>query len=140
MAIGPLEYIVVAFPGNKFNGAIAPALAHLIDSNTIRILDLVFVAKSPDGDVVAFEFDELDELAAFADLEGETGGLISPDDIAHVAAGLEPNNSAALLIWEDTWATEFATAVRDSGGVLIEGGRIPYALVEAAFADLPAAT
>ena len=140
MTIGPVEYIIVGFPGNKFNGEIAPALAKLIDSNTIRLLDLVFVGKDADGDVLAFEFDELDELGAFGDLEGEIGGLITPDDIAHAAAGLEPNSSAALLLWEDVWATEFAGAVRDSGGVLLEGGRIPHDLVEAAFADLPAAT
>ena len=140
MTIGPLEYIVVGFPGNQFNGAIAPALAKLIESNTIRILDLLFIAKDADGDVVAVEFDELEELAAFAGLEGEVGGIISDDDVAHVAAGLEPNSSAALLIWEDVWATEFAVALRDSGGVLLEGGRIPHELVEIALADLPAAT
>ncbi len=140
MTIGPLEYIVVGFPGNKFNGDIAPALAKLIESNTIRILDLLFIAKDADGDVVAVEFDELDELAAFADLDGETGGLITPEDVEHAAARLEPNSAAALLIWEDVWATEFATALRDSGGVLLEGGRIPHELVEIALADLPAAT
>jgi Family of unknown function (DUF6325) len=85
------------------------------------------------------EFDELEELAAFAGLEGEVGGIISDEDIAHVAAGLEPGSSAALLIWEDVWATEFAVAVRESGGVLLEGARIPYDIVEAVFADLPAA-
>ena len=140
MTIGPLEYIVVGFPGNKVNGASAPALAKLIESNTIRILDLLFIAKDADGDVVAVEFDELDELAAFADLDGETGGLITPEDVEHAAARLEPNSAAALLIWEDVWATEFATALRDSGGVLLEGGRIPHELVEIALADLPAAT
>ena len=140
MTIGPLEYIVVGFPGNKFNGDIAPALAKLIESNTIRILDLLFIAKDADGDVVAVEFDELDELAAFADLDGETGGLNTPEDVEHAAARLEPNSAAALLIWEDVWATEFATALRDSGGVLLEGGRIPHELVEIALADLPAAT
>ena len=81
MTIGPLEYIVVGFPGNQFNGAIAPALAKLIDSNTIRILDLLFIAKDAEGDVVAVEFDELDELAAFADLDGEAGGIITPEDV-----------------------------------------------------------
>ena len=140
MTIGPVEYIIVGFPENKFTGAIAPALAKLIESNTIRILDLLFIAKDAEGDVVAFEFDELDELGALAELDGESGGLISPDDIAHAAAGLEPNSSAALLLWEDVWATEFVTAVRDAGGVLLEGGRIPHELVAAALADLPAAT
>ena len=139
MAIGPVEYIVVGFPGNNFTGEIAPALAKLIESKTIRLLDLLFVGKDADGNVLAIEFDELEELAAFAGLEGEVGGIISDDDIAHVADALEPNSSAALLIWEDVWATEFAVAVRDSGGVLLEGARIPYEIVEAVFADLPAA-
>jgi hypothetical protein len=139
MTIGPVEYIILGFPGNEFTGEVAPALAKLIDSKTIRILDLVFVAKGADGDVVAFEFDELDELGAFGELEGEVGGIIAPDDVAHAAASLEPNSSAALLIWEDLWASEFANAVRDSGGVLLEGGRIPHDLIEVAFADLPAA-
>jgi hypothetical protein len=136
MTIGPLEYIVVGFPDNQFNGAIAPALAKLIDSNTIRILDLLFIAKDANGDVVAFEFDERDELAAFADLEGEAGGLITPEDVELAAESLAPNSAAALLIWEDVWATEFASALRDSGGVLLAGGRIPHELVELALADL----
>ena len=140
MTIGPVEYIIVGFPDNKFTGAIAPALAKLVESNTVRILDLLFISKDDDGNVVVFEYDELDALAAYGDLDGETGGLIAPDDIEHAAAGLDPGSSAALLIWEDVWATEFATAVRDSGGVLLEGSRIPYEIIESAFADLPAAT
>jgi len=139
MAIGPVEYIVLGFPGNEFNGKVAPALAKLIESNTVRLLDLLFVGKDADGNVLAIEFDELEELAEFAGIEGEVGGIISEDDIAHVAETLEPNSSAALLIWEDVWATEFAVAVRESGGVLLEGARIPYEIVEAVFADLPAA-
>jgi hypothetical protein len=139
MAIGPVEYIVVGFPGNEFNGKVAPALAKLIESNTIRLLDLLFVGKDAEGNVLAIEFDELEELAEFAGVEGEVGGIISEEDIAHVAEALEPNSSAALLIWEDVWAAEFAVAVRESGGVLLEGARIPYEIVEAVFADLPAA-
>ena len=137
MAIGPVEYVIIGFPENKFTGAIAPALAKLIDSKTIRILDLVFIAKDEAGDVVVFEFDQLDELAAFAALDGETGGLIQEDDVAYAAASLAPNSSAALLLWEDLWAAEFADAVLGSGGVLIESARIPHDLVQAALADLP---
>jgi hypothetical protein len=139
MAVGPVEYIILGFPGNDFNGGVAPALAKLIENNTIRLLDLLFIGKDAAGDVLVIEFDELEALAAFAGLEGEVGGIISDEDVAHVAAGLEPNSSAALLIWEDVWATEFAVAVRESGGVVLEGARIPYDLVEAVFADLPAA-
>jgi Family of unknown function (DUF6325) len=111
----------------------------LIESDTIRLLDLLFVGKSADGEVVVVEFDELEELAAFGDLEGEVGGILCPDDVAYVASGLEPNSSAALLIWEDVWATEFATAVLASGGVLVESARIPFELVEELFAGLPSA-
>jgi hypothetical protein len=139
MTIGPVEYIIVGFPGNQFNGEIAPALADLIENKTIRILDLVFIAKDADGDVLAFEFDQHEGLAAFAALEGDIGGVISNDDIAYASAMLEPNNSAALLVWEDVWATPFAEALRKSGGVLIEGSRIPHDVAEAVFAELPSA-
>ena len=139
MTIGPIEYIIVGLPGNQFTGQIAPALADLIDNDTIRILDLVFISKDADGEVTAFEYDELEELAAFGDLDGEVGGLIGPDDIAHAAEGLEPNSSAALLIWEDSWAIPFVEAMRSSGGVLLEGGRIPHDLAEEAFAGLASA-
>jgi hypothetical protein len=139
MTIGPTEYIIVGFPGTQFTGQIAPALADLIDNDTIRILDLVFISKDADGDVTAFEYDELEELAAFGDLDGEVGGLIGPDDIAHAAEGLDPNSSAALLIWEDTWAIPLVEAMRSSGGVLLEGGRIPHDLAEEAFAGLASA-
>jgi hypothetical protein len=140
MTIGPVEYIVVGFPGNEFNGAIAPALVDLTSSGTVRILDLIFIAKDAEGNVVSFEFDQLDELAPFADLDGEVGGLIGPDDIEHAAEALDPNTSAALLIWEDTWALPLAEALRDSGGVLVEGGRIPHDLVELALGELSAAS
>jgi uncharacterized membrane protein len=139
MALGPVEYVVLGFPGNEFNGDVAPALAKLIKSKTIRLLDLLFVGKDAAGDVLVLEFDELEELAAYAGLDGEVGGVISDADVAHVAEALAPGSSAALLIWEDVWATEFAVAVRKSGGVLLEGARIPYEIVEAVFADLPAA-
>jgi hypothetical protein len=135
MSIGPVEYLVVGFPGNQFNGEIAPALGALIDSDTIRILDLVFIAKDADGNHVAVEFDEHDALDDFGKLSGEVGGLISNDDIEYAAAGLEPNSSAALLIWEDTWAKPLVDAIRASGGVLIEGARVPHGLIEAALAE-----
>jgi Family of unknown function (DUF6325) len=138
VTIGPVEYIIVGFPGNQFNGDIAPALADLIASGTIKILDLVFISKDEDGNTLSFEFDELAELAQFGDLDGEVGGLLGPEDIEHAAADLEPNSSAALLMWEDTWAIPFVEAMRAAGGVLIEGSRIPHDLIEAAFAELSA--
>jgi len=138
MEIGPIEYIVVGFPDNKFTGEIAPALAKLIEDRTVRILDLIFVAKDDVGDIVSFEFDQLDELLPFADLEGEVGGMLSAEDVAYVGAQLEPGSSAALLVWEDLWAAPFAAAVRNSGGILLEGGRVPHELAVEALAVLEA--
>jgi hypothetical protein len=137
--MGPVEYIIVGFPGNKFSGEIAPELMALVETGTVRILDLVFIGKDADGSVVAFEIDELDAAVGFGGLDGEVGGLISPEDIEYAAAALEPNSSAALLIWEDVWAARFAQAVRNSNGVLLEGARIPHELIEPVLADLPAA-
>jgi hypothetical protein len=134
MTIGPVEYVVLGFPGSTFTGKIAPALAALTDSETIKILDLVFIAKDADGEVLAIELEEHDESDAFSELQGEIGGLISQEDIEHAAEDLEPGSSAALLIWEDTWAAPLAAALAESGGVLIEGGRIPHDLIEAALA------
>ena len=81
MPVGPVEYIIVGFPGNQFNGRIAPELINLVESGTVRILDLVFIGKDADGSVVSFEIDELGEVAGFSDLDGELGGLIGPADI-----------------------------------------------------------
>jgi hypothetical protein len=132
--IGPVEYIIIAFPGNQFRGEIAPELEKLIENGTVRIIDLVFVLKNAAGEVSTFEFDQLDELAPFANLQGEVGGLINQEDIEYAAAGLDVDASAALIVWEDTWATELATAIRGAGGIVLEGARIPPALVENALA------
>jgi hypothetical protein len=133
MPIGPVEYVIVGFPENHFRGKIAPALADLIESATVRILDLLVISKDQDGSVVAVEFDQLteSEVEAFSALDADIGGVISAEDIDHVASLLEPNSSAALLIWEDLWAAPFAEAVRDAGGVLLQGARIPHELVSA---------
>jgi uncharacterized membrane protein len=139
MTIGPVEYIIVGFPGNKFTGEIAPELIALVESGTVRILDLIFIGKDDDGEVLAFEIDELEGLGAFDDLEGEVGGLIGPKDIEFVASKLQPGSSAALLLWEDLWAGRFAQVVRDSGGVLLEGARIPHEIIEPAITALPQA-
>ena len=135
LGVGPVEYIILGFPGNHFKSEIVPALAKLIDSGTVRVIDLVFILKDGDGNVTTFEFDQLEELAPFSTLEGEVSGLINQEDIAYAADGLEPNTSAAILVWEDTWATEFAEAVWSAGGIMLEGARIPAELIEAASAD-----
>ncbi len=130
MSIGPVEYIILGFPGNKFTGQIVPELAKLIDSGLIRILDLTFISKDAAGEVNVVEFDAVEELAAFSGLDAEVGGILTDQDIAYAAQSLEPNSSAALLIWEDTWAGPFAAAVRKADGVILEGARIPREIIE----------
>ena len=139
MTIGPVSYTVIAFPGNQFNGNIAPEVAKLVASGTVRILDLVFVAKDEQGDTISLEFDQMDELAAFNDIDGEVGGLVNAEDLDHVAANLPEGNSALVILWEDLWAVPLVEAIRGSGGVLIDSARIPNDLIEAAFEDLAAA-
>ena len=140
MSVGPIEYLVVAFPGNKFKGEIIPALAELVESNTIRILDLVFILKD-EGNVAAIELAELDpedEAAAMSDISEVDAGLLNEDDIALAAESLEPNSSAGLLVFENVWATRFAEAVRNADGQLIANERIPYDVVQAALAHAAA--
>ena len=139
MAIGPVEYIIISFPGSRFSGEIAPQLAKVIDSGTVRILDLLFLTKDEQGEIAVLEFEDHDDVALFAALDGDVGGFISDEDVAYAAAGLEPGSSAALLVWEDLWATELAEALRRSGAMILEGGRIPHELIQAAEAQLAAA-
>jgi uncharacterized membrane protein len=132
--IGPVEYLIVAFPGNRFRGEIAPALARLVDAGTIRIIDIAFVGKDEDGEVAAFELTELDPdvREGLENLGVEVQGLFNDDDLMAAAEELEPNSSAALLVWEDVWAKEVAQAMRDAGGELLDFGRLPHEVVQAA--------
>jgi uncharacterized membrane protein len=134
MATGPVEYIVVAFPGNQFSGEIAPALAELESSGTIRIIDLAFVIKDADGNMQAMELGDLDAEAAagFDKLAADGGRLLSDEDLQAAAEELEPNSSAALLVWENSWATGLTEAIRNSGGELLDYDRIPAEVVQAA--------
>ncbi len=136
MALGPVSYTVVAFPGNQFNGNIAPEIEKLVANGTVRILDLVFVGKDEAGDTISLEFDQLDELAAFGEIEGEVGGLVNMEDLDLVASNLPEGNSALVIVWEDLWARPLVEAMRASGGVLVESARIPADLVEAALNEL----
>jgi uncharacterized membrane protein len=132
--IGPVDYLIVAFPGNKFRGEIAPALAELSEAGTIRIIDLAFVGKDEDGEVVTFELMDLDpEVRQSLEKIGvEVTGLFNEDDLQAAGEELEPNSSAALLIWENVWARKVAQAIRDAGGVLYDFDRIPHDVVQAA--------
>ena len=136
--LGPVDWIVVEFPGSRFNGEIAPALRDLVDRDLVRVLDLLVLKKDSDGTLEAFELSDLDpsEIGELRAYEAQLAMLLSEDDVTAVAAAIEPGSSAAVLVWENTWAAPFASAVRHSGGQLVASGRIPIqALLAAIEAD-----
>ena len=132
--IGPVDYAIIGFPGNKFRGEIAPAIGDLVDAGTIRIIDIAFVGKDSDGSIVAMELLDLDPdvQEGLAKLDIEVSGLFSDEDLIGAAEELEPNSSAALLIWENVWARKVAQSMRDAGGVLVAFERIPHDIVQEA--------
>ena len=135
--LGPVDWIVVEFPGNRFNGEIAPALSDLVERNIVRVLDLLVLRKDGDGSLEAFELSDLDdtEIGDLRSYEAELAMLLSAEDVEAVAAAIEPDSTAAVLVWENTWAAPFASAVRRSGGQLVASGRIPVQALLAAVED-----
>jgi Family of unknown function (DUF6325) len=132
--IGPVDYMLVGFPGNRFTGEIAPAISELVEAGTIRIIDIAFVGKDADGNAVAMELTELDPQVqeALQKAGVEVSGLFNEDDLMDAAEELKPNSSAALLVWENVWARKVAQAMRDAGGVPLAFERIPHEVVQAA--------
>lgn len=132
MSLGPVEIIVVGFPGNQFTGEVAPALAELVEGGLIRVIDLVFVTKDTEGDVVGIELSDLDASvhSAFSPHIEEPSGMLSDEDIEDLGADLPPGSSAAILLFEHVWATKFQQAVVNSGGELLASIRIPKEVVD----------
>ena len=135
---GPIDYLVVEFPGSRMTGEGLPLLVDLVDSGIIRILDLVFVERKLDGSITAVEIADFDkdgelDLAIF---EGASSGLLGQDDVDDAASVIEPGNSAGILVYENVWAAPFAAALRRGGAQLVASGRIP---VQALLAALDAA-
>ena len=137
-SMGPVEYVLIAFPGNRFKGEIVPAVAELVDNDIVRIIDVAFIKKDAGGNITMFEYDVLDDVLAFgfADVDGEAGGVLNDEDLELVAETLEPDSSAALIVWEHRWAARVAQAIRDAGGRIIASERVPDEVVEQALADL----
>ncbi len=134
MAIGPLEFLLIEFPGNKFKGEIVPVLRELVERGIIRVIDLVFVQKDRDGLVSALELHELEggEAGTFASIVEEISGMLSEEDVYAAAEALEKNSSAALFLFEHTWASQLKEAVLHADGHVVANGRVPSELVEKA--------
>ena len=132
--LGPVDWIVVEFPGNRFRGEIAPILDDLTERGTIRVLDLLLIRKAEDGALDFFELSDLDEdeMGSLRAYETELATLLSEDDVIAAAAAVEPGSTAALLVWENRWAAPFGSAVRRAGGQLVANGRIPVQALLAA--------
>lgn len=139
--MGPIDYVVVEFPGSRMTGEAMPLLVDLVDRGIIRILDLVFVKKGLDGSVRGMVVADLDgdERLDLAVFEGASSGLLDEEDIAETGAVLEPGSSAGILVYENVWAAPFATALRRAGGQLVASGRIPVQSVLAALEAAEAA-
>jgi hypothetical protein len=135
--LGPVDYIVVEFPAGQsnFTGEMAQELLALVDSGTVRVIDILILTKAADGSVEAMELSDFDELGPLQQIETELAELLAADDVANLAAAMDPGSTAGVLIWENLWAAPFASAARRSGGQLIADGRIP---IQAIIASLEA--
>src|SRR6476646_4735771 len=125
--LGPVDYLVVEFPAGakNFTGEMAAELLKLVDAGTIRIVDVLILDKHEDGSVDATELADIEQLGELQAIEAQLAELLAADDVAHLAAAMDPGSTAGVLIWENLWAAPFASAARRSGGQLIANGRIP---------------
>jgi hypothetical protein len=135
--MGPIDYLVIEWPGRQPTGEAAPILVDLVDRGLIRVIDIAFLAKGEDGSVTTLELSSLAaQSESLKELAGASSGLLSDEDAAEAATALEPGSTAAVLVYENRWAAPFAVALRRSGAQLVANGRIP---VQAILAALDAA-
>ncbi len=134
MELGPVEYVMIEFPSATAIGDIVPELQKLVASGTVRILDLMFIRKHADGHAEPLEVSQLAGADAlrYESLDAEIDDLVNSEDIAIEAAKLSPDSIAAVLVWEDTWATRFGQAMRAAGGRVVDNDRIPHEVVATA--------
>jgi hypothetical protein len=131
--MGPLELLAVRFPGNHFRGEIASSIAELVEQGTIRVIDILFAMKSADGTLTIAEINDLDEddFAVFDTvIDDDLTGMLSEEDVRELASSIEPNSSAAIMLFENTWATRFRDAILDASGEVMMSERIPKAVVD----------
>ena len=142
-SLGPVDYIVVEFPAgaSNFTGEMADELIALVEAGTIRLIDVLILTKSEDGTVDAIELSEIEQLGPLQAVEAQLAELLAEEDVAHLAAAMDPGSTAGVLIWENLWAARFASAARRSGGQLVADGRIPIqAIIASIEADEARAT
>ena len=130
--MGPVDYIVLEWPGRQPSGEAVPLILDLVERGIIRIMDVAFIQKDDDGTVRGMEVDALEgEAARFTEFEGASSGLLDDEDLRDAAEALAPGTAAAILVWENRWAAPIAIALRRSGGQLVASGRIPIQAIVA---------
>ncbi len=134
--VGPVDVAVVLFEGNNFNGEVAPAIAELQQNGTVHIIDLAFLTKDANGVAAFVEVEDAGVADAFADLTESQLDLLNDEDLMGMAEGLDPDSSALVIVWENTWASRLATAIRGSGGQVVSYLRIPHETVATAIEAL----
>ena len=135
--LGPIDYLVVEWPpGTKPTGEALPLLVDLVDRGLIRVLDFVFVQVQDDGTIERIEVNNLGSDPELTVFEGASSGLLGEDDFQEAGSAIQPGSTAALLVYENTWAAPFATALRHGGAQLVAGGRIPVNAIIAALDEL----
>jgi hypothetical protein len=142
MTLGPLEYTVIGFEGNDFTGAIADEIQRVVDQGTIRLVDLVFIAKDRDGDVMILELDSKDDprFAGFAPLLAGLSGMFTPEDVEAIAEDLPVDTSALAVLFEHRWAERLKDAIVAAGGFLVSRSTVPPEVLEAVNSELEAIT
>jgi hypothetical protein len=135
-AMGPIDYLVVEFPGNQMTGKGLPMLVDLVDRGIIRILDLVFIHKDTDGAVTVLAMQDVGEGTELSVFDGVSSGLLDEGDLAEAANAVEPGNSAGVLVYENRWAAPFAAELRKGGAQMVAYGRIPVNAILAALEAL----
>jgi hypothetical protein len=140
MTLGPLEYTVIGFEGNDFNGSIADEILRVVDSGVISIVDLIFITKDPDGEVAVIELDNTEDprFAGFATLIGDLGGLLTPEDIDLLAERMPTDTSGLVILFEHRWAVRIKEAVVEAGGFLISRETVAPEILEMVNAELEA--
>ncbi len=131
MSLGPVEVLMLRFPGNQFRGEIAPALANLVDNGTVRVIDLLFAIKDADGDIDVLEVTDMEgDLSVFAPMTSELADTLTEEDARVLSQSMPNNSSAAILLFENTWAKTFVDAVSRAHGEVLLNERIPRAAVD----------
>ena len=134
--LGPVDYLIVEFPAGaqNFTGEMATELARLHDSATVRVMDVLILVKDEFGSVEAHELSDYDNLGELEQIEEQLAETLAEEDVVNLAAAMDPGSVAGVVIYENTWAAPFASAVRRAGGQLIANGRIPIQAIAAAVA------